>query len=127
MQSTLLETLKYVHRDSQEFKQFIKKLESNYDNSNKQSICLMCWGFLSSYQKKRHPTHAPYIVTPSFCRYEDQFMRFAKERDKTKDNHTLIALFNDQCPNIIENPYLTAVPRTTHIPLSQSSSQTGSK
>lgn len=43
------ETLKYVHRDSEEYKQFIIKLEQNYESSNKLSACLLCWGFLTSY------------------------------------------------------------------------------
>lgn len=43
-------TLRYVHIDSDEFKQFIRKLEQNYDHSNtKMSACLLCWGFLTSY------------------------------------------------------------------------------
>lgn len=47
--SGLIETLRYVHRSSAEFKAFIKKVEMNYDGSNKVSACLLCWGFLTSY------------------------------------------------------------------------------
>ncbi len=89
------ETLKYVHRESQEFKQFIVKLENNYDSSNKFSVCILCWGFLTSYQKKKHMSHSPYIVTPSFCKNEDQFMKHAIAQKKTKDNNRLVALFNE--------------------------------
>ena len=70
-------TLKYVHRDSQEYKQFLIKLEQNYDASNKLSMCILCWGFLTSYQKKKHMSHSPYIVTASFCKNEDQFIKHA--------------------------------------------------
>ena len=65
-----IETLRYVHRSSAEFKSFVKKLEMNYDGSNKLSACLLCWGFLTSYQKKKHLEHAHYTITPSFFRTE---------------------------------------------------------
>lgn len=101
------DTLKYVHRGSLEFKHFIKKLEDNYEASNKLSMCILCWGFLTSYQKKKHMSHGPYIVTPSFCKNEDQYVKYAIAQKKVKDNNTLIALFNEQCQQLIENPYMT--------------------
>jgi hypothetical protein len=89
------DTLKYVHRDSQEFRAFIAKLEDNYESSNKLSMCILCWGFLTSYQKKKHMSHAPYIVTPSFCKNEDQFVKYALTQKKVRENNKLIALFNE--------------------------------
>ena len=118
------DSLKYVNRDSQEFRVFIKKVESNYESSNKQSLCLLCWGFLSSYQKKRHLQHGPYVITPSFCKNEDQFFKHALAQNKVKssssDNKTLVAIFNEQCPPLIENPYNFAPPSqrsVAHIPM----------
>ena len=42
-------TIRYVHIDSDEFKAFIRKLESNYQAAGKYSACLLCWGFLASH------------------------------------------------------------------------------
>ena len=105
------ETLKFVHRDSAEYRAFLKKLENNYESSNKLSICLMCWGFLTGYQKKKHMSHQVHVVTPSFCRTEDQFLKYARDMKRTRDNSTLIALLNDSCPALVENPYMTPVAR----------------
>ena len=103
--ATPYETLRYVHRDSEEYRNFIKKLENNYESSNKLSMCLMCWGFLTSYQKKKHMAHTLYIITPSFCKNEEQFMKNAIAQKKTKDNNQLIAVFNESCQQLLENHY----------------------
>ncbi len=111
------ETLKFVHRESSEFKAFMKKLEDNYESSNKLSVCLLCWGFLTSYQKKKHLSHSPYIITPSFCRNEDQFFKHALAQKKTKDNNTLVAIFNEACQQLLENPYMTTPSVAAHRPI----------
>ena len=62
-------TIRYVHIESDEFKSFIREIEQNYENnSSKLSACLLCWGFLTSYQKQKHLEHAHYTITPSFFR-----------------------------------------------------------
>ena len=101
-----IETLRYVHRSSNEFKAFIKKLEMNYETCNKFSACLLCWGFLTSYQKKKHLEHAHYTITPSFFRTEQMFLKHAKLHGKLKDSDTMVALFNESCKILIGNPYM---------------------
>ena len=98
--------MRYVHRSSNEFKSFIKKLEMDYETSNKLSACLLCWGFLTSYQKKKHLEHAHYTITPSFFRTEQMFLKHAKLHNKLKDGDTMVALFNDSCKILIGNPYM---------------------
>ena len=100
-------TIRYVHIESDEFKQFIRKLETNYDHGNsKLSACLLCWGFLTSSQKQKHLEHAHYTITPSFLRNQEMYMKHAKAHDKIKENGTMIALMNDQCKIIVGNPYV---------------------
>ena len=101
-----IETLRYVHRSSNEFKSFIKKLEMNYDGSNKLSACLLCWGFLTGYQKKKHLEHAHYTITPSFFRTEQMYIKHAKLHNKMKDSDTMVALLNESCKILIGNPYM---------------------
>ena len=78
--------LRYVHRDSDEFKSFIQRIEHNYDSTNKVSACLLCWAFLTSYQKKKHLEHAHYTVTPSFFRTESMYLKHAKTHNKLRDS-----------------------------------------
>uniref|UniRef100_A0A7S3FV38 Uncharacterized protein n=1 Tax=Strombidium rassoulzadegani TaxID=1082188 RepID=A0A7S3FV38_9SPIT len=86
---------------------FIRKIEQNYEqNSSKMSACLLCWGFLTSYQKQRHLEHAHYTITPSFFRNKEQYMKHARTHEKIKDNGTMIALLNDQCKITVGNPYM---------------------
>ena len=60
-----------VSRDSQEYRAFIKKIEQNCQSSDfKLSVCLLCWGFLTYFQKKRHTEHSHYIVTPVYFKNE---------------------------------------------------------
>eukprot|EP00347_Sterkiella_histriomuscorum_P009423 403341271 len=108
------QTLRYVHRSSDEFKVFLKKLEDNYESSNKQSVCLLCWGFLTSYQKKKHMAHQVYIINPSFCKNEEMFLKHATNQKKLRDNNQLIALLNDQCAQLLENHYLTPQSMQNH-------------
>lgn len=82
------ETLVYLHIDSEEFNKFIEELEKNYTSSNKLSACLLCWGFITSYQKKKHLEHSHYTMTPSFFKTKDQFIKIARLHGKTKDNDT---------------------------------------
>lgn len=102
----LSETLRYVHRASAEFKSFIKKLEMNYEGSNKLSACLLCWGFLTSYQKKKHLEHSHYTITPSFFRTEQMYLKHAKLHNKLKDSETMVAILNESCKILIGNPYM---------------------
>ncbi len=57
--STQKPNLYYVQKDSQQYKDFIKRIEHNFqsDNQYKLSACLFCWGFLTPGQKKRHLEH----------------------------------------------------------------------
>jgi hypothetical protein len=75
-----------VHRQSDEFKQFITRIEHNYESTNKLSACLLCWAFLTSYQKKKHLEHAHYTITPSFFRTEQMYLKHAKMHNKLKDS-----------------------------------------
>lgn len=84
--------MRYVHKDSEEYKYFIEKLEHYKD-----SVCSLCWGFLKSSEKLKHNEHAIYIVTPSFFRYEDLFLKLAKKHNKIRENDTVVAIFNDTC------------------------------
>ncbi|CDW72429.1 UNKNOWN [Stylonychia lemnae] len=87
------------------------------ESTNKQLVCLMCWGFLTQYQKKKHNAHSVYIITPQFCRNEDMFVKKAHEHNKLKENNTLIALFNSQCAQLIENHYMQPVRGAQHKPV----------
>ena len=51
--------LYYVTRGSQQYKDFMKRIEHNFQSQSelKLSACLYCWGFLTPGQKKRHLEH----------------------------------------------------------------------
>lgn len=96
----LNETFDYqiLERNTPEFKDFIMKLEDNYRVSSKKScVCLMCWAFLPSHLKKRHLEHEPYVVTASFFRNEESFIKLAKENGKISGNNTRCILFKAAC------------------------------
>ena len=73
-----------VERTSPQYRAFITKLENNYKSSNqKQAACLQCWAFISAFQRKKHPEHEAYIVTASFFKNEESFMRLANDHGKS--------------------------------------------
>ena len=82
-------------------------MEQNYEqNSSKMSACLLCWGFLTTYQKQKHLEHAHYTITPSFFKNKDMYLKHAKAHEKVKEDGTMVALLNDQCKIIVGNPYI---------------------
>ena len=85
-----------VEIDSPEYKQFIKKLEQNLDANQKLSACLLCWGFITFYQKRRHQEHTHYIVTPTYFKTEELFLKLARQHAKLLKGNK-VAIFADQC------------------------------
>ena len=85
-----------VGLDSVQFKQFVKKIEDNCKRSDcKLSACLLCWGFLSYFQKKRHQEHSHYIVTPVYFKSEKLFKELALKHGKLYEQQNQIAIFSD--------------------------------
>ena len=82
--------------NSPEYKQFIKKLEQNLEANQKLSVCLLCWGFITFYQKRRHQEHSHYIVTPTYFKTEDLFLKLARQHGKLLKGNK-VAVFADQC------------------------------
>ena len=96
----LNETFDYtiLERNTPEYKDFILKLEKNYnDPSTKNCVCLLCWAFLPSHLKKRHLEHEPYVVTASFFKNEESFIKLAKENGKVSGNNTRVIIFKAAC------------------------------
>lgn len=88
-----------VAKDSPQYKAFIKKIEHNCKSADsKLSVCLLCWGFLSYFQKKRHQEHSHYTVTPVFFKNEEMFLQLARKHGKIYDNETKVAIFADVVP-----------------------------
>jgi hypothetical protein len=85
-----------VERTSETYRAFIRnKIEGNYAGTNpngkggnapKNSACLLCWAFINNQQKKRHVEHEPYIVSPSFFKNEESFIKLARENGKLSGN-----------------------------------------
>jgi hypothetical protein len=88
-----------VIKGSPEYQAFIKRIEVNNLPETKQkiSVCLLCWGFITYHQKRRHQEHAHYTVTPVYFKSEVTFLSLAKKHGKLQDNgmETLIAIFAD--------------------------------
>ena len=101
--------LRYVERSSLEFKKFIERIEANFEASNKLSACLLCWGFITSYQRKKHLEHSHYTVTPSYFKNEESFIKLCKMNGKAEGDK--YALFNEHCRILVGNPYFTPPPR----------------
>eukprot|EP00347_Sterkiella_histriomuscorum_P001639 403371250 len=105
-----------VTLDSPEFRAFIKKIEvNNNESKHKLSACLLCWGFITFYQKRRHQEHSHYTVTPSYFRDEKTFLGLAQKHSKyleQPDGGVLVGIFAEQC-KIIESSYINA-PNRSH-------------
>ncbi|TNV77405.1 hypothetical protein FGO68_gene4525 [Halteria grandinella] len=107
---------KVVLKGGREYQAFIRKLEyNNTEAKMKNSACLLCWGFITYHQKRRHQEHAHYTVTPTHFGKESKFLDLAQKHGKlhtTEDDKTLVAIFADQC-KIIESSYINAPARST--------------
>ena len=82
------------------YKDFIKRICQNYNSTTgKLSACIVCWAFIPSQLKKRHLEHEPYIVTASFFKNEEAFIKLAKDNGKltTCDRGDRVILFNEKC------------------------------
>ena len=87
-----------LERNTPEYRDFIQKLEKNYaSQSSKACVCLLCWAFLPSHLKKRHMEHEPYIVTASFFKNEECFIKLCKENGKCSSNGTRVIVFKEAC------------------------------
>mmetsp|Transcript_15657 Transcript_15657/g.15160 ORF Transcript_15657/g.15160 Transcript_15657/m.15160 type:complete len:133 (+) Transcript_15657:172-570(+) len=101
---------KVVEMASEEFQGFITRISANYEAPTmKLSVCLLCWGFITYYQKKRHQEHSNYIVTPSFFKDEKTFLYLARRHGKVAPCGKKVALFAETC-KITESPYMYAPP-----------------
>ena len=96
--------LHYVTRGSQEYKDFIKRLEHNFATNSplKLSACVFCWGFLTPGQKKRHIEHQQFFVPPAFFRDETHFLKLCQINGKYIQNgkEVKVALINEQSMNV---------------------------
>eukprot|EP00347_Sterkiella_histriomuscorum_P002908 403366330 len=97
----------YVSTQSDEYKKFIKRIEQNFAIQNfKLSACTYCWGFMTAQQKKRHPEHGPYHITPSYFKDETSFLALCKlhgklmEIGKGPNKQIKVPLFNEQSLNV---------------------------
>eukprot|EP00347_Sterkiella_histriomuscorum_P006485 403352587 len=114
-----------VTLDSPEFRAFLKKIQSNNESKHKLSACLLCWGFITFYQKRTHQNHSHYIVTPAYFRDEKTFLSLAQKHSKyieQPDGGVLVGVFAEQC-KIIESSYTNA-PNRCHA-FAQSGSRNG--
>jgi len=98
--------LNWVEIGSPEYKEFIRRIEGNFQSSAKLSACCLCWGFITYNQKKNHQEHSHYTVTSTFFKNEDTFLNLAKQNRKLEDRR--VALFAERC-QIISGSY-TAPP-----------------
>ncbi|CDW86713.1 UNKNOWN [Stylonychia lemnae] len=100
-----------ITTESPEYKAFIKKLKENNESKQKLSVCLICWGFITFYQRRIHVQHSHYTVTPMYFKDEKSFINLAKRYDKyleQPDGKIIVGIFAEQCQNI--NQSFTAGP-----------------
>ena len=93
-------TFQVVERSSESYRSFIRdRIEANFTRTDgpKQSACLLCWAFITATQKRRHLEHEPYIVTASFFKNEESFIKLCRENGKLSGNQQRIILFKDHC------------------------------
>lgn len=89
---------KWVSIYSREYKEFITKIEMNWEsNSTKLSVCLLCWGFLSFSLKKKHMEHSHYTLTPSFVKNEEMFLKLAKKHKRMSEDEQNVQIFAEKC------------------------------
>ena len=85
-----------IRKESQEWAEFVHRLESIKQKSNRQVLCLACWELLNYEQKtkhfKAHPDHASRTVTSSKFASSWQFYSLALAYDKVieRDNEQFI-------------------------------------
>ena len=78
-----------VERTSETYRAFIRaRIEGNFSKTDgpKSSACLLCWAFITATQKRRHLEHEPYIVTASFFKNEESFIKLCRENGKLSGN-----------------------------------------
>ncbi len=93
--------LTYVTKDGPQYKDFIKRIECNYDSNSQYKLhaCLFCWGFLTPGQKKRHSEHQSFFVSHGMFRDEAHFLQLCKSQGKliqmVEGKEPKVALFNE--------------------------------
>ncbi|CAI2367593.1 unnamed protein product [Moneuplotes crassus] len=65
----------------------------------------MCWGFITSYQKKKHQEHLSYIVTAKDFQDEASYLNLCNFNNKIQGNK--IALFSESCNTLISKNYMS--------------------
>ena len=81
-----------IRKESKEWAEFVHRLESIKQKSNRQVLCLACWELLNYEQKTKHfksqPGHANHTVTSSKFASSWQFYSLALAYDKVieRDN-----------------------------------------
>jgi hypothetical protein len=89
---------KILERNTPDYKTFIARCEKNYTApSTKYCACLLCWAWLPSHLKQRHLEHQPYVVTASFFKNEESFLKLCKENGKVSGNGTRVIVFKEAC------------------------------
>ena len=84
-----------VERSSDTYRAFIRnRIEGNFERTDgpKQSACLLCWAFITATQKRRHQEHDPYIVTASFFKNEESFIKLCRENGKLSGKFLLFKI-----------------------------------
>ncbi|CDW72927.1 UNKNOWN [Stylonychia lemnae] len=104
--------LTYVTTTSQQYKDFIRRVEFNYINQqNKLYACTYCWAFLTIFQKKRHLEHATFFVSPSHFKDEMTYLSLCKlnnkflEMGKGANRLIRVPLFNEQALNVDQTTF----------------------
>ena len=88
---------KWVSIHSKAYERFIQKIEMNWEgNTTKLSICILCWAFLSFSLKKKHMEHSHYVLTPSFIKNEEMFLKLAKKHKKMSEDEQNVQIFADK-------------------------------
>jgi hypothetical protein len=71
---------------SNEWKEFIQKLEVIKTKSNREVLCIQCWQMLNCKQKikhlKKNPDHEKYLLTSTKYASEKQMLSLAKTQSK---------------------------------------------
>jgi len=86
-----------VERISPVYRQFIARIEANYTQQKQFSACLLCWAFITQAQKRKHAEHEPYMVTASFFKNEESYVKLCRENGKISGTQKSIILFKDVC------------------------------
>jgi len=91
--------LKWADVSSQEFKNFIKSIKTNYKFTLQEKACTIWWGRVPSYKIQKHMEHWKYLIEAQYFKNARTFLKLWKINNMIDGNR--VALFDREVPDTV--------------------------